>query len=334
MKIKKKIAVVTGGAGFIGSHMVDLLLSKNYQVRIIDNLSGGHKKNLKHCINNTDLDFKNMDICNLNQNDKFFRNVECVFHFAGIGDIVPSIEKPGDYTMTNVQGTIKVLEASRYSKIKKFIYAASASCYGKTKRLTNEKDRISTEHPYALSKYLGEKAVLHWNKVYGLPTNSIRIFNAYGPRVRTTGAYGAVIGVFFKQKINKKPLTIVGDGKQSRDFVHVTDVARAFFLSAKSKLNGKVYNVGTGEPQTVNYLASLIGGKKIFIPDRPGEPRCSCADTSKIRRELKWKPLIKFDEGINIMLQEIEKWKDAPLWTPKKIKKATKNWFKFLKENK
>ena len=141
-------------------------------------------------------------------------------------------------------------------------------------------------------------------------------------------------GVFFKQRIKNKPLTIVGNGKQSRDFVHVTDVARAFFLSAKSKLNGKVYNVGTGEPQTVNYLASLIGGKKIFIPDRPGEPRCSCANTSKIRRELKWKPLIKFDEGINIMLQEIEKWKDAPLWTPKKIKKATKIWFKFLKKNK
>jgi len=330
MKNKKRIALVTGGAGFIGSHMVDLLLSKKYQVRIIDNLSGGHKNNLKHCINNTNLRLKKMDICNLKQNDKFFKNVDSVFHFAGIGDIVPSIERPKEYMKTNVQGTIKVLEASRYSKVKKFVYAASASCYGKTKRLTNEEYRINTEHPYALSKYLGELSALHWHKVYGLPVNSIRIFNAYGPRVRTTGAYGAVIGVFLKQKIEKKPLTIVGDGKQSRDFIYVTDVAKAFFAASKSKLNGKIYNIGTGKPTTVNYLANLIGGKKVSIPDRPGEPRCSCADIKKIKRDLKWKPLINFEQGISIMLRQIEKWKDAPLWTPKKIRKATKIWFNYL----
>ena len=326
----KKVAIVTGGAGFIGSHMVDLLISKNYQVRIVDNLSGGHKKNLKHCLKNSNLHFKKIDICKLKKNDNFFKNVDYVFHFAGIGDIVPSIERPADYMKNNVQGTIKVLEASRYAKVKKFVYAASASCYGKTKRLTDEKYRISLEHPYALSKYLGEQSVMHWNRVYGLPSNSIRIFNAYGPRVRTPGAYGAVIGVFFKQKIEKKPLTIVGDGKQSRDFVYVTDVAKAFFAASKSKYNGKIYNVGTGKPQTVNYLAKLIGGKKIFIPDRPGEPRCSCANIKKIKRELKWKPVVNFDQGIYIMLRQIKKWKDAPLWTPQKIKKVTKVWFSYL----
>ena len=326
----KKVAIVTGGAGFIGSHMVDLLISKNYQVRIVDNLSGGHKKNLKHCLKNRNLHFKKIDICKLKKNDNFFKNVDYVFHFAGIGDIVPSIERPADYMKNNVQGTIKVLEASRYAKVKKFVYAASASCYGKTKRLTDEKYRISLEHPYALSKYLGEQSVMHWNRVYGLPSNSIRIFNAYGPRVRTTGAYGAVIGVFFKQKIEKKPLTIVGDGKQSRDFVYVTDVAKAFFAASKSKYNGKIYNVGTGKPQTVNYLAKLVGGKKIFIPDRPGEPRCSCANIKKIKRELKWKPVVNFDQGIYIMLRQIKKWKDAPLWTPQKIKKVTKIWFSYL----
>ena len=326
----KKVAIVTGGAGFIGSHMVDLLISKNYQVRIVDNLSGGHKKNLKHCLKNRNLYFKKIDICKLKKNDNFFKNVDYVFHFAGIGDIVPSIERPADYMKNNVQGTIKVLEASRYAKVKKFVYAASASCYGKTKRLTDEKYRISLEHPYALSKYLGEQSVMHWNRVYGLPSNSIRIFNAYGPRVRTTGAYGAVIGVFFKQKIEKKPLTIVGDGKQSRDFVYVTDVAKAFFAASKSKYNGKIYNVGTGKPQTVNYLAKLVGGKKIFIPDRPGEPRCSCANIKKIKRELKWKPVVNFDQGIYIMLRQIKKWKDAPLWTPQKIKKVTKVWFSYL----
>jgi UDP-glucose 4-epimerase len=331
MKTKKK-AIVTGGAGFIGSHMVDLLLSKNYKVYVIDNLSGGHKKNLNHHQNNTNLKFVKIDICKLKSNNRIFKDVNYVFHFAGIGDIVPSIENPSNYMQTNVQGTINVLEASRHFKVKKFIYAASASCYGMTKKLTNENYRISIEHPYGLSKYLGEKAAMHWHQVYDLQVNSIRIFNAYGPRVRTTGAYGAVIGVFFKQKIKNRPLTIVGNGKQTRDFVHVKDVARAFYAAVSTKTSGRIYNVGTGKPQSVNYLAKLIGGKKINIPDRPGEPKTSSADISKIKRELKWKPLISFDNGIRSMLKNIHKWKDAPLWTPNKIKKATHIWFKYLKK--
>ena len=330
MKNKRKIAVVTGGAGFIGSHMVDLLLSQKFKVNVVDNLVGGHKENYKHHLNNPLFKFTKVDICNIKPNNKLFKNADYVFHFAGIGDIVPSIENPANYMHTNVQGTIKVLEASRHSKVKKFIYAASASCYGLTKTKVKENFEINTEHPYALSKYLGESTVFHWHKVYGLPINSLRIFNAYGTRSRTTEAYGAVIGVFLKQKIKNKPLTIVGDGKQSRDFVHVTDVAQAFLAAAKSTFVGRVYNVGTGNPQTVNYLSNLIGGKRVFIPNRPGEPKCSCANISRIKRELKWKPTIKFKDGITEMLNEIEKWEDAPLWTPKKIKKATKNWFNYL----
>ena len=325
-----KKAIVTGGAGFIGSHMVDLLLSKKYKVYVIDNLLGGHKKNLTRHKNNSSLKFEKIDICKLKPNNKLFKNADYVFHFAGIGDIVPSIENPANYISTNVMGTIRVLEASRHSKIKKFVYAASASCYGITRKKTKENNRISIEHPYALSKYLGEKSVFHWHEVYGLPVNSIRIFNAYGTRVRTTGAYGAVIGVFFKQKIKNKPLTIVGNGKQTRDFIYVTDVAKAFLAAAKSQHVGKIYNVGTGKPQSIEYLADLVGGKKVFIPNRPGEPTMSCADISKIKRELKWKPKIKFESGIAKMMNEIENWKDAPLWTPKTIKKATKTWFKFL----
>jgi len=327
---KRKTVIVTGGAGFIGSHMVDLLIQNNFNVKVLDNLSGGHKKNLNHHKKNSRLKFINIDICKLSSNSKLFKNVDYVFHFAGIGDIVPSIENPEKYIKTNVQGTIKVLEMSRKENIKKFIYAASASCYGKTEKAVDENYKINLEHPYALSKYLGERAVFHWHKVFGLPANSIRIFNAYGPRVRTTGAYGAVIGVFFKQKIKNKPLTIVGDGKQSRDFVHVEDVVKAFLLAAKTKLSGRVYNVGTGKPQSVNHLVSLIGGRTISIPDRPGEPRKSFANISRIKKELKWCPTIKFDDGLRAMLKEIYKWKDAPLWTPKKIKKATKVWFNYL----
>ena len=328
----KKIAVVTGGAGFIGSHMVDLLISKKFHVKIIDNLCGGHKKNLLHLIKKNNITFKKANICDLKKNDPIFKNADYVFHFAGIGDVVPSIEKPDYYMMNNVQGTIKVLEAARYSKVKKFVYAASASCYGKTVALTDEKFRISIEHPYALSKFLGEQSVIHWGKVYNLPVNSIRIFNAYGPRVRTTGSYGAVIGVFFKQKLENKPLTIVGDGKQTRDFVHVTDVAKAFLAAAQTKKTGNIYNVGTGIPQSVNRLAKLVGGKRLSIPDRPGEPRQSSADIRKIKRELNWKPSITFDVGINQMLTKINNWKKSPLWTPNKIKKATKVWFSYLKK--
>ena len=334
MKKNKKIAIVTGGAGFIGSHMVDLLISKNFKVYVIDNLSGGHLKNLKHHYRNPNLIFKKLNILSIKTNLSFLRNVDFIFHFAGIGDIVPSIERPEEYMTANVQGTVRMLEIVRKNNVKKFVYAASASCYGMTKKLTNESYAINTEHPYALSKYLGEKSIMHWHRVYGLPVNSIRIFNAYGPRVRTTGAYGAVIGVFFKQKIKNKPLTIVGSGNQTRDFVHVTDVVRAFYAAAITKKSGEIYNVGTGNPQSVNHLAKLIGGKKISIPDRPGEPKTSSADIRKIKRELKWKPLMSFDEGIKKMLKDLNKWKDAPLWTPKTIKKATKVWFKYLNNNK
>ena len=251
MKNKKKIAVVTGGAGFIGSHMVDLLLKKNYQVNVIDNLSGGHKKNLAHHKNNQNLKFEKKDICTLRKDHKFFKNLDYIFHFAGIGDIVPSIENPVNYMHTNIQGTVKVLESARFNKIKKFVYSASASCYGISSTRKNEKGKIDIKYPYALSKYMGEQMAFHWHKVYKLPVNSIRIFNAYGTRVRTTGAYGAVFGVFFKQKIKKQPLTIVGNGKQSRDFVYVTDVVEAFYSAAKSKKSGEIYNLGATTPRAL-----------------------------------------------------------------------------------
>ena len=330
MRDKKKIAVVTGGAGFIGSHMVDLLLAKKYKVNVIDNLSGGHKKNLIHNINNRDFKFEKNDICKLKKNHKFFQNADLVFHFAGIGDIVPSIENPVNYMETNIQGTVKVLEAARYNKIKKFLYSASSSCYGLNSSRNNEKGKIDTKYPYALSKYMGEQAAFHWHKVYGLPVNSIRIFNAYGTRVRTTGAYGAVFGVFFKQRIKKQPLTIVGNGKQSRDFVYVTDVVKAFYSAAKSKKSGEIYNLGNDKPQSVNTLANLIGGKKTYISDRPGEPKRTWANTTKIKRDLNWKPTINFRTGVNKMLVEIKNWNDAPLWTPKSINLATKTWFKYM----
>lgn len=326
----KKVALVTGGAGFIGSHMVDVLLDKGLEVRVIDNLSGGHKQNLAHHDNNPCLEVSWTDINDLLPTAELFDGVDYVFHFAGIGDIVPSIEQPTAYMQTNVLGTVKVLECARQAGVKKLVYAASSSCYGLANTPTREDHPINPEYPYALSKYQGEQAAFHWHKVYQLPVNSIRIFNAYGTRVRTTGAYGAVFGVFFKQKLAGMPFTVVGDGSQTRDFVYVTDIARAFLAAAETELNGETWNVGGGNPQSVNRLIELIAGEKVYVPKRPGEPDCTWADINKIKTQLGWMPQVSFEEGVALMMGDIKKWNDAPLWDPSSIEEATRTWFKYL----
>lgn len=331
---KKPIAVVTGGAGFIGSHMVDLLIGKGYEVRVIDNLSGGHERNLAHLSSNPDLSLHKQDINTIEPDSSVFKEAQYVFHFAGIGDIVPSIEQPIAYMQTNVQGTVRVLEASRHAGVKKFVYASSSSCYGLADTPTREDHKIEPLYPYALSKYMGEQAAFHWHQVYGLPVNAICIFNAYGTRVRTTGVYGAVFGVFFKQKLAGKPFTVVGDGTQSRDFIYVTDVARAFFAAADTDITGERFNVGAGNPQSINRLIELLGGTVVYVPKRPGEPDCTWADITKITSQLQWQPTIAFEEGVAKMVAEIENWKDAPLWDPESIKTATKTWFQFMNPEK
>jgi UDP-glucose 4-epimerase len=330
MNAKRPIAVVTGGAGFIGSHMVDHLLDRGYRVRVIDNLSGGRRANLAHHERDPDLEFEEADIRDLEPQSAVFRDADYVLHFAGIGDIVPSIEQPTQYMDTNVQGTVKVLECAREAGVRKFVYAASSSCYGLAATPTREDHPISPQYPYALSKYHGEQAALHWHRVYRLPANSIRIFNAYGTRVRTTGAYGAVFGVFFKQKLAGKPFTVVGDGTQKRDFLYASDVAAAFLLAAESDKSGEIWNLGAGNPQPVNRLVELIGGPVVHIPKRPGEPDVTWADISKISRDLSWKPRIPFEQGVAWMMAEIENWRDAPLWDPESIKVATRTWFEAL----
>jgi UDP-glucose 4-epimerase len=331
MKSRKQIAVVTGGAGFIGSHIVDLLISLGYQVRVIDNFSGGRETNLRQHLSNSSLEIEELDIRQLQTSSKIFEGVDCVYHLAGIGDIVPSIEQPSEYMDVNVQGTVRVLESARASGCRRFIYASSSSCYGLASTPTNEAHEIGPMYPYALSKYLGEQAVFHWDQVYGLQSNSICIFNAYGPRVRTRGVYGAVFGVFLKQKLMNAPLTIVGDGTQSRDFIYVTDVAKAFYLASKSHTHRERFNIGAGKPQSILSLAELIGGQLQFIPKRPGEPDVTWADIEKARELLGWVPTVPFAEGVNRMLQEIEEWRDAPLWDDKSIEKATEKWFHYMR---
>src|SRR2546426_11323514 len=326
----KPIAIVTGGAGFIGSHMVDVLLARGFRVRVVDSLVGGRGSNLAHHAGDPDLALERRDVRQLEPGSSLFRDARYVFPFAGLGDIAPSIEQPLDYMDTTVQGTVRVLEGARHAGVGKLVYAASSSCYGLADVPTREDHPIAPQYPYALSKYFGEAAVLHWNRVYRLPVNSIRIFNAYGPRVRTTGAYGAVFGVFFKQKLEGRPFTVVGDGTQKRDFVYATDVAEAFLLAARSPMAGQVWNLGGGQPQSVNRLVELLGGPVVSIPKRPGEPDVTWADIAKITHDLGWRPRVMFEEGVARMMAEIDYWRDAPLWDPELIARATITWFEFL----
>ena len=325
-------SLVTGGAGFIGSNLVDFLVKKGHEVIVLDNLSTGRLSNLSHHkkkveIIKTDIS-KNINI------EKYFRRVDFVFHLAGIADIVPSIENPIKYFYSNVIGTLNVLQSINKNKIKKLIYAASASCYGIPKEYpTKENSKINPMYPYAFTKWQGEELIKHWSKIYNIPYISLRFFNAYGPRSRTTGAYGAVFGVFLAQRLANRPLTIIGNGQQTRDFIYVSDLVEGIYKAAKSNKQNKIYNIGGGEEVTVNKIAKLIGGKKIYIPKRPGEPDRSLADISRIKKDLNWKPKITIEKGIKNLLQNIHYWKNAPVWTPKTIKEATKIWFKYLSKN-
>lgn len=324
------ICVVTGGAGFIGSHLVEKLIKNNHSVIVIDNFSTGRKSNLKEFSNKIKL-FK-ADISKKGGWENKLKNADVVFHLAALADIVPSIQNPKAYFESNVMGTFNVLTCCRKYKIKKIIYSASSSCYGVPKKYpTSEKEKIDPQYPYALTKRMGEELVMHWSKLYNLNAVSLRFFNVYGTRSRTSGTYGAMFGVFLAQKIANKPFTIVGDGNQTRDFTYVSDVVDAIIKTWKSNIKDEIFNVGSGKTISVNKIVSILGGKKVHIPKRPGEPDCTFADMKKIRKLLKWKPKINIEQGIKKILTEIDYWKKAPVWTPKNISIETKDWFKYIK---
>lgn len=326
--------LVTGGAGFIGSHVSEMCVENGYQVIVVDNLEGGRLENLDTIKSHPNFQFHNADIRDSNQIAPLFVGVDWVIHLAGMADIVPSMDNPQEYFATNLQGTLNVLECSRKNGIKRFIYAASSSCYGITDQYpTPESAVIRPLHPYAKSKCMGEQLVMHWHKIYQLPCLSLRLFNVYGPRLRTNGAYGAVFGVFLAQKANNKPFTVVGNGQQTRDFTYVTDVANAFVLAAESKLDGEIFNVGSGHHYSINRLADQLGGKVVYVPKRPGEPDCTLADIRKITTLLGWSPRVGFETGIDNMVKNLNQWQSAPLWDPESIDGVTRTWFKYLGEN-
>jgi len=322
--------LVTGGAGFIGSHLVDRLLSDGHEVIVLDNFSTGRPQNLQHHANDPLLSLIQTDIVS-DSIESYFVGVEWVFHMAALADIVPSIQYPEQYYNANVNGTFNVLEASRQAGVKRFLYTASSSCYGIPEIYpTPETAAIQPQYPYALTKNLGEQLVLHWGQVYKIPVVSLRLFNVYGTRSRTSGTYGAVFGVFLAQKLAGKPFTVVGDGQQTRDFTYVTDIVDAFVTAAASEVTNEIFNVGSGNTYSINQLIELLGGEVVYIPKRPGEPGCTYADMTKIKDRLGWNPKVPFEEGVANILENIEYWLEAPVWTPDQIKDATLDWFRYL----
>ena len=322
-------SLVTGGAGFIGSHLVDALLSKGDDIIVLDNFSTGRPENLSHV--KDEIKLVEADLSLYGTWTKYFKGVDRVFHLAALADIVPSIENPDTYYQANVTGTFNVMKACKKSNVGKVVYSASSSCYGIPDIVpTPESAEIRPQYPYALTKFLGEQIVLHWSHVYGVPSVSTRLFNVYGPRSRTSGTYGAVFGVFLAQKLNKKPFTVVGDGTQTRDFTYVEDVTSALVTASESTLEGEIINIGSDNTYSVNRVVELLEGEVIYIPKRPGEPDCTWADISKVKKLLKWFPTVSIEQGIKNLLDNIDYWSEAPVWDPDSISIATKKWFEYL----
>ena len=306
-------------------------MTDGHDVVVIDNFSTGRPQNLAHLVDYPGLSVHQCDISDANQLNGKFDGVDWVFHMAALADIVPSIQQPMEYFRANVDGTANVLEAARGAGVKRFVYAASSSCYGIPDTYpTSEQAEIRPQYPYALTKRLGEELVLHWANVYDMPAMAIRLFNVYGPRSRTSGTYGAVFGVFLAQKLAGRPYTVVGDGTQTRDFTFVSDVAGAFVTAAKSNVVGETMNVGSDNTYSVNRLVELLGGEVTYIPKRPGEPDCTYADTTKIKKLLGWSAKISLEVGVAKLLENIDYWREAPVWTPDTIEVATKDWFQYL----
>lgn len=294
--------LVTGGAGFIGSHLVEALLCDGHTVRVIDNLSTGKRENVP-----PEAEFVLADFTNLAQIRPHFENIDGVFHVGALPRIPFSVAHPVEAMQANVMGTLNVLLAARDAQVKRVVYSASSSAYGAQATLPLRPDMPPNPlNPYALHKYIGEKQCEMFSRFYGLETVSLRYFNVYGPRMADDGAYVTVISVFKRQKKTGEPLTIHGDGEQTRDFTHVFDVVRANLLAMTSPKvgNGEVMNIGAGEQHSIQKIASVFGGPVVYHDGRPGEARHTRADISLTQELLGWEPQISFDQGLRDVLRE------------------------------
>ena len=298
-----KRVIVTGGAGFIGSNLVDKLIDKGIEVIIFDDLSTGNINNI-----NPEAKFYNLDVSNLHPRDySDFKGVDTIFHLAALARVQPSIEDPLPYNKVNVEGTLQMLLLAHYLKVNRFVYSASSSCYGEAKEFpTPETHSTNPLSPYGLQKYIGEQYCKMFSEVYDLDTVSLRYFNVYGERMSLEGAYKLVIPIFAKQMIENKPLTINNDGEQRRDFTYVGDVVNANILAATNPddLKGEVFNIGNGDNYSVNELADMLGGEKQY-GNKVIEPFETLADNSKADLILNWKPTGDLPTWIQKYKQEL-----------------------------
>ena len=295
--------VVTGGAGFIGSHIVDALALRGDEVHVIDNYAGGKREDRI----NPKATYHELDIRNYDAIAPIIAGAKNVFHEAALPRVQYSIENPIETFSVNVDGMATVLKAAADGKVGRVVYAASSSAYGDQETLPLGEDLpAQPKSPYGLQKYIGELSCRVWSEVYGLSTVSLRYFNVYGPRFDPKGAYALVIGKFLTQKAAGEPLTITGDGTQTRDFTHIQDVVRANLLAAESANvgHGEVINIGAGNNKTVNALAELIGGEAIHIEARL-EPHDTLADISRAKALLGWAPTITLEEGVAALKKEM-----------------------------
>jgi UDP-glucose 4-epimerase len=303
-------ALVTGAGGFIGSHLVDELVSLGHQVIGLDSFTKGVNQ---HYISQAHRDlckFYRVNIANRkNLKEEYFENIDWVFHLAGKSNIADSIINPLYFHDVNVSGTLNILEVIKKIKIKKFVYVASSSCYGVPSiSPTAETALVRPPDPYALTKYMGEEYAMLWGKLYHLPVNSVRLFNVYGPKVRKYGNYGPIVSIFLNQKLSGLPFTVMGNGLQTRDFIYIKDVIKALILVAKSKTVNEIFNIGSGERNSIKKLVNLLEGQIKYIPIRSGEKLSACADIKKIQKILKWQPSVSFEAGIKEIKLNINHW--------------------------
>jgi len=288
--------LVTGGAGFIGSHLADKLIENGNKIAIIDNLSGGKKENI-----NPKADFYDFDICDFEKIKPVFQGIDCVFHLAAIPRVPVSIKDPVNTSRTNILGTINVFKAGIDNNVKRIIFASSSSVYGNQKKLPLREDmKPDPISPYGLQKLAGEQFAGLFSRLYGVPIICLRFFNVYGPRIDPNGEYSLVIGKFLKQKKQGTPLTILGDGEQTRGFTYVGDVVDANIKAVESEKlkGGEAINIGQKESSSINYLAGLIGGKVQYLPPRAGDILRTSADISLAKKLLGWRPAVSLEEGL------------------------------------
>jgi nucleoside-diphosphate-sugar epimerase len=294
--------LVTGGAGFIGSHLCERLLMRGYRVRVLDNLSFGKKEWVPSEVEFLEGDIRNIDDCH-----RACKNIAGVFHAAAMSRAGPSIEAIDICTQQNIFGTQNILIAARDSKVKKFVYSGSSTYYGNQSSPHTEEMASDFLNFYALSKAAGEQYCLMFHRLFGLPVTILRYFNVYGPRQPETGAYALVLGIFLRKYFDGKTLEIHGDGKQRRDFIHVQDVADANIAAFKLKRHGQTYNVGSGSNIAINELADMISPNQVHVPRRAGDAEVTLADISRIVSETGWQPQVTFEDGLKDLIQYMKR---------------------------